>query len=56
MTVSEIVHEHEWRRPLAKTDYAGGMTEEDIESIKADSAKLREKLRSARENGKSTAS
>jgi hypothetical protein len=41
MTISEILHEHEWKRPHQKTDYAGGMTEADIDSIKSDSAALR---------------
>lgn len=50
MTVSEIVHEYEWRRPHQPTDYAGGMTEADIENIREESAALRKKLR-AKRNG-----
>lgn len=41
MTVSEIAYEFEWRRPQQKSDYAGGMTEGEIESIREESAKLR---------------
>lgn len=50
MTVYELVLEFEMRRPHAPTDYAGGMTEGDIESIKAEAAKARA-IREAKENG-----
>ena len=48
MTLSEILHEYEWRRPHMPTDYAGGMTEHDIETIKAESAELRQLVRAKR--------
>lgn len=48
MTVSEILAEHMIRGD--GETYAGGMTAGDIESIKEDSAKLREQVR-AKRNG-----
>ena len=54
MTISEIAYEYEWRRPNAPTDYAGGMTEGDIEEMQDAGQKLREKIRKARENGTET--
>tara|TARA_B100000519_G_scaffold193018_1_gene195070 strand:- start:5896 stop:6051 length:156 start_codon:yes stop_codon:yes gene_type:complete len=50
MTVSEIAHEYEWRRPHMATDYAGGMTEGEIEAIKDESAALRARIE-AKRNG-----
>lgn len=50
MTVHELVLEFETRRPHAPTDYAGGMTEGDIEAIKAEAAKARAE-REAKRNG-----
>jgi len=50
MTISELVHEYESRRPHMKTDYAGGMTEAELEAIQSDSAALRAKVR-AKRNG-----
>ena len=44
MTVSEIVCIWEAKRPAMKGDYAGGMTEGDIEQIRADAAAHREEL------------
>jgi hypothetical protein len=44
MTVSEILHEFEWKRPHQKTDYAGGMSEHELDAIKADSAALRAEM------------
>lgn len=52
MTVSEILHEYEWRRPSQKGDYAGGMTVGEIEGIKEQSAKLRAKRKASRDGAK----
>lgn len=34
MTLSEILHYHEWKRPSSQSDYAGGLTEGDLDEIK----------------------
>ena len=54
MTVSEVLHEYEWRRPHQPTDYAGGMTEADLDEIRADSADLHEHLRAKRDGIKTS--
>lgn len=54
MSMYEFILEFETRRPHAKTDYAGGMTEGDIEAIKAEAAKARAK-REAKKNGSEAA-
>lgn len=38
MTVSEIAHEYEWNRPTQKTDYAGGMTQGEVDELAHDIA------------------
>jgi len=48
LTISEILYEYESRRPNMKGDYAGGMTEGELESIREESAALREHLRKIR--------
>lgn len=50
MTMAEFIIEFETRRPHAPTDYANGMTEGDIESIKAGSAALRDMIRETKQN------
>jgi hypothetical protein len=49
MTIAEVALEYEIRRETAPTDYAGGMTEGDIESIREESAALREQVRKRRQ-------
>jgi hypothetical protein len=53
MTISEIIAEYMVRGGSGDT-YAGGMTAGEIEQIKEDSAKLRERVR-ARRHGAETA-
>ncbi|BAQ67204.1 DNA polymerase alpha, subunit B [Rhodovulum sulfidophilum] len=43
------MHEFEWRRPAAKGDYAGGMTEGDLQAIEEESARLRAKVKAKRD-------
>ena len=50
MTISEILHEYEWKRPRQKTDYAGGMSEDELDAIKSESAALRGEME-AKQNG-----
>lgn len=46
MTVSEILTEYEMRRPANSGDYAGGMTEGDLRSIRSEAAELKAKMES----------
>ncbi len=50
MTMAEFILEFETRRPHAPTDYAGGLTEGDLEAIKEEAAKARAE-REAKRNG-----
>lgn len=48
MTVAEIAVYMEAKRGQSKGDYAGGMTEADLDEIRAADAELRKKVEKAR--------
>lgn len=48
MTIAEIAVYFEAKRGSQKGDYAGGMTEGDLEEISAEAQALRQKIRKAR--------